>query len=81
MSLSVRATDRCVELTMHHLALDSNASHQDRHWRHVRFITFADVTAAQLEGGITDEECARFGRFVFGSVAALAHSCAKSEVT
>jgi len=58
--------------------MDDVVHHTDRegdtHWHHQTFITFANVTAAQLNGEMSEDDYARFGRFVFGSLSALAKS-------
>ena len=56
--------------------MDDVVLHADRegrtHWHLDRFITFADITAAQLEGQMSESDYARFGRFVFVSISAIA---------
>lgn len=71
LCLSLRADGADVELTMDDVVL-----HTDRdgntHWHHARFITFAGITAEQLDGAMSENDYARFGRFVFGSLSAIA---------
>ena len=68
--LSLRREGNDVELTMDDVVLNS-----DRDGTHLHldtFITFALITAAQLDGEMSEDDYARFGRFVFGSVSAIA---------
>ncbi len=69
--LSLRRDGPDVEVTINDVAL-----HTDReggtHWHLDRFITFANISAVQISGEMSEDDYARFGRFVFGSLSALA---------
>jgi hypothetical protein len=69
--LSLRREGRNVELTMDDVVLHTDTD-GGTHWHLDRFVTFADITDAQLNGEMSESDYARFGRFVFGSVRAIA---------
>jgi hypothetical protein len=71
LCLSLRREGPNVELTMDEVVLHTDAD-GGTHWHLDRFITFADVAAAQLNGEMSESDYARFGRFVFVSVSAIA---------
>jgi hypothetical protein len=71
LCLSLRREGANIELTMDDVVLHADKA-GTTHWHSDRFITFADISAAQLDGQMTEEDFARFGRFVFGSISALA---------
>jgi hypothetical protein len=70
--LSLRRTGDDIEVTMDDLVRRTDQEASRTHWDHDRFITFATITAEQLNGKMSERDYARFGRFVFGSISALA---------
>lgn len=70
--LSLRRIGDDVEVTMDDVVRCTEDEGAHAYWADDRFITFARITAEQLNGGMSESDYARFGRFVFGSIAALA---------
>ncbi len=71
MCLSLRRDQSDVEVTMDNIVLHTDAEN-GTHWHLDTFITFARISAAQINGEMSEDDYARFGRFVFGSLSALA---------
>jgi len=69
--LSLQQDGSDVEVTMDDVVLHIDQEGRT-HWHLDRFITFARISAAQINGEMSEDDYARFGRFVFGSVSALA---------
>lgn len=70
--LSLRRVGDDVEVTMDDVVRRTDVPGINTQWDHDRFITFAVITAEQLDGNMSESDYARFGRFVFGSISALA---------
>ncbi len=69
--LSLRRDGSDLEVTMDQVVLHDDRGDGPR-WHHDTFVTFARISATQINGEMSEDEYARFGRFVFGSLSALA---------
>lgn len=70
--LSLRRVGEDVEVTMDDVVRRTDVQGTQTHWDHDRFVTFATITAEQLNGKMSESDYARFGRFVLGSISAVA---------
>jgi hypothetical protein len=70
--LSLRSIGKDLEVTMDDVVRRTDAQGIQTYWPHDRFVTFATISAEQLNGNRSDSDYARLGRFVFGSISALA---------
>ena len=71
LCLSIRRDGPDIEVTMDDVVLDTDRA-EAAHWHLDTFVTFARISAAKMNGEMSEEDYARFGRLVFGSLSALA---------